>query len=496
MPDYSKPDRRSALRLRAALPVVVLLSLAPQAVLAEASADARTSALRKEVARRVAEYQKNANLVCGIYVTDLRVDEVLIDIDSEKTYITASNTKLLTGSLALARLGADFKFTTDVYQLGKDIVIVGDGDPTLGCADLSAKAGVSVYAELDRWSAAIKKKASSSFTGDLLLCSRFKIKQSRHPEVMKRQHHLWYQAPVGGLNFHDNNYNVTLTVADGNVAAQLQPASRFIEVVNELKPGKRDAWTLTAAEGESKVTLSGTVVRSTSKPKILSVNDPAMFLGRVLADRIVRSGVSFDGKIRTVPHDFDLSGAKLIYRKATPLSDSLKRMNKRSLNMAAQCHFLRTGDGTWEGSRKVLAKGIVKHYGLDTGGFTILEGSGLSHKNRVAPREFVRLLGKVLKRKDGKLIVESLPISGIDGTLQEQNRFQDPAYRGRILGKTGTVGGASCLTGYILDKKARPVMIFSIMANRLQWSAEEFFGPARALKDDIARMLVDHADGK
>ena len=39
-------------------------------------------------------------------------------------------------------------------------------------------------------------------------------------------------------------------------------------------------------------------------------------------------------------------------------------------------------------------------------------------------------------------------------------------------------------------------MIFSIMANRLQWSAEEFFGPARALKDDIARMLVDHADGK
>ncbi len=474
---------------RAALLGIVAMSLA---ALPAQARDAE--ALKREIARQLTAFEANPNLVCGLYVWDLRTKAPLIDHRGNEPRMTASNMKLLTTAFALDKLGADFVFTTSVYQLGDDVVVVGDGDPTIGCADLSEKAGVSVYTELDRWAQAIRDHAGEAFKGDLLLCSRFKIAKSRYPGVNPKRWRPWYMAPVGGLNYHDNNYNINITISGGKVTPQVQPASRFIQIVNELTIGEKDKWTLVPGKDEATVTLRGTVSKMTVKPKKLSIDNPAMFLGRVLADRIVRAGVGFNGRIRTVAHDFDVSKASLLYRRKTTLADSLKRMNKRSLNMAAESHYLRAGDGTWAGSQAAMTKSMINTYGLLPKGFTIGEGSGLSSANRVAPAEFVKLLKQMLKRKDGRLLVESLSISGVDGTLAEQKRFTEPKYLKRILAKTGTVGSASCVTGYILDKGGEPVLVFSMMANRHEWTQQRFSGPARKFKDPIIRRLVDYVD--
>ena len=48
----------------------------------------------------------------------------------------------------------------------------------------------------------------------------------------------------------------------------------------------------------------------------------------------------------------------------------------------------------------------------------------------------------------------------------------------------------------MLDAKGKPVLVFSLMANRKDWSEQSFIGPARKFKDPIARLLVDYVDGK
>ncbi len=158
-------SRHAHRSLRCALNILVAVAILASPAIAQ-TADSRASALQQEIARRVNEYQENPNLIAGLYVHDLRTGKTLVDINSDRPLITASNLKLLTGAFALEKLGEKFHFSTSVYLRGNDIVIVGDGDPTIGCHDLCQAAGVSVYEELDRWVAAIKEKAGPAMPPD------------------------------------------------------------------------------------------------------------------------------------------------------------------------------------------------------------------------------------------------------------------------------------------------------------------------------------------
>ena len=271
-------------------------------------------------------------------------------------FIPASNQKLLTSAFALSRLTRKFAFTTSVYRLASDLVVVGDGDPTLGDPRLAVQAGKSVYAELDRWSAAARKTGGGRVTGDLLVCSLLRAKEFRHPDWPVNQHHRWYAAPVSGLNFQNNCFDVTFTVSGAKVTPHVSPVGRFIRVVSGVKVGRKHLWSLVSNADDSCVRLRGTLRSSTSEPLSVAANNPPMLLGRALAERLLVGGVKFTGGIRRVaPEQIDLSGGQVICETSTPLSVVLRRANKRSLNMAAECVFLRAA------AHAHGAQGIQKH---------------------------------------------------------------------------------------------------------------------------------------
>ncbi len=74
----------------------------------------------------------------GVVIESADDGAVLYRRDAGKLLIPASNLKLLTAAAALARLGADFRWTTTALARGArrddtlagDLVIVGRGDPT------------------------------------------------------------------------------------------------------------------------------------------------------------------------------------------------------------------------------------------------------------------------------------------------------------------------------------------------------------------------------
>jgi D-alanyl-D-alanine carboxypeptidase/D-alanyl-D-alanine-endopeptidase (penicillin-binding protein 4) len=443
--------------------------------------------LQEQVAAAAESLEKELSAVVGIAATDLRSGATMADHRGQEKLIPASNQKLLTSAFALVRLGEGFQFTTTLYLVGGNLLVVGDGDPTPGDPVLAAAAGGTIYDDLDSWAGAVKAETGGSLNGDIIVCDPHGPESYRHPDWPAAHHSEWYAAPVATLNFNNNCLDIALAIEGDKVMAGIKPESRFITVVNKVSRGKRQNLSARLAKDDSQLAISGTVAGGTTEPVNVAVNDPPLLLGRVLADRLLRAGVSFAGQVRRAePGSIDLAGAQVICRKVTPLGVVLARAGKRSLNMAAECVFLRAGDGTWSGSAALMTKTLVETYGLKEDELVIRDGGGLSRSDRITPAGVVKVLSATVRRPDAHVFLASLPASGVDGTMKK--RLDKPPYRGRVLGKTGYIAGVSSLSGYVLDGSGKPAIAFSILANKVPggkgWRVKQ-------LQDRICQWLLD-----
>src|SRR5579871_4540247 len=82
----------------------------------------------------------------------------LLESNADSPMVPASNLKVITTSAALERLGADFKFRTLLLQHGPDLFLVGDGDPTLGDAELLKKSGWDVTTVFQIWARGLAQR--------------------------------------------------------------------------------------------------------------------------------------------------------------------------------------------------------------------------------------------------------------------------------------------------------------------------------------------------
>ena len=448
--------------------------------------------LQSRIAAIVAAYENSAKGVVGVSVRDCRTHKELAAIRGNELFVPASNQKLLTGAFALAALGGEFNFETRVYASKDEVVVVGDFDPTLGDPVIAAFTGRGIYADLDEWAEAVAKQHLAKPVKTIVLTRRNLQQPGRHLDWPKDQYPASYVAPAGELNLANNCIGAAFNVAGGKVGATLTPSSRFIRVFNKLTVGQKQGWSLMATQDISDVVLRGKVKRSTTDPYPTAIDDPFMLTGRVLGDRFVRAGVRFEGGFRVDDAaSFDASKATLLTQTRRPLQAAMWRMNKYSLNMAAECVMLRAGDGTWEGSAKQMAETLVKTYGIKPGGVDVRDGSGLSPKNRVAPSAMTQVLTRVTERDDWTMLANSLPLAGVEGKMAK--RLTDEPYRGRVLAKTGHVSGAQCLSGYILTKDNTVAMAYSVLINRVP---SGHGNPAKAVHEAICRLLVDVVDGR
>ncbi len=445
---------------------------------ASTSAKASVADRAEAAAARLAKAAPKAQY--GISAVDLATAKTLIAIDADTPLIPASNMKVVTSALALANLGGEFQFTTTLYAMGKDLVVVGDYDPTLGDPVIAAELKKDIYWQLDPMAAALKKKMDK-VEGDLLIVAPDHA--YRHEDWPKDQYAKWYEAPVAPLNFNNNCLDVTYDVSGKTVTPVLSPDSKFFDVTCKVTLGKSNLWLLKSNEDDSAMTLTGTTVKDSQSPPT-SINHPPLFFGRVLADRIVKAGVALGGNIRCIdPKDFDKAKATPIAQIQTPLATAMARANKRSLNSTAECIFIRAC-GYWDVGSKKAGETLTKMYGLDARSFTISDGSGLSRNDKITPAGLTTLLTALASRKDGKVFIDSLPISGTDGTLEK--RMKTEAYKGRVLAKTGYINGVSCLSGYALGAGGKPAIAFSVMVNGVSGP-----GDAKVLEDTVAEILVD-----
>jgi D-alanyl-D-alanine carboxypeptidase/D-alanyl-D-alanine-endopeptidase (penicillin-binding protein 4) len=191
--------------------------------------------------------------------------------------------------------------------------------------------------------------------------------------------------------------------------------------------------------------------------------------GGVLRGRVVEHSVSSPVPWQTADA---LSPAITPFSEhwSVPLSEQLIDMNKRSDNLVARHLMLSlapdfpnrpaTADAAQARVRDWLTrKGVRKEWvGLDT-------GSGLSRLEKATPQAMVHLLSHAARGPQGKLLLKSLPIAGVDGTLE--GRLRGGVAEGQAWLKTGTLLDTRGLAGYVRTRSGRMLGV-CLLANHAE----------------------------
>jgi len=348
----------------------------------------------------------------GVYANDALVvgepdGRLLYKKNETLKHVPASTLKLLTALCAIHYLGPSYRFDTEFYMdTDSNLKIKGYGDPLL----IS-----EVWQEIAH---GLAKKVRDF--KDLLLDDTY----FSQPIIIPGRNHSTnpYDAPVGALCA---NFNTVFF--DRDKRGRIVPAEPQTPLIPYARKKirslglKKGRYTFTRDQDEA-----------------------ARYAGELLLHFLKQKGVNSLGKIGPAVVNPD---DKLIftYRSGFTLEGVLKKMLEFSNNFMANQIFIALGAHVY-GPPGTLEKGVRAIYDytekeLDLKDIKVVEGSGISRKNRVSALDMLAILKRfkpyrhLLKRKDN------------------------------VLFKTGSLKGIRTRAGYV-EKNGRGPYLFVIFLNR------------------------------
>lgn len=424
----------------------------------------------------------------GLLIADAASGETLFEKNADKYFVPASNMKLLTTAMALDKLGPDYRFRTTLETNGKlgadgslsgDLILVGRGDPNLS----NRKYPFDTKEEFDgppekvlaELADAVVARGVKEISGDIVGDDSY-FPRERYPDGWEIDDMVWeYGAAISALVVDDNTATLILTPgekAGDPVTAEMQPKiEEFVvknEVVTTAAKEKADL-RLVREPGSATVVVSGVMpAKSETRKLVLAIQEPAQHAAALLARLLAERGVKCDGKVRPQhdPDPAETSRTVLAEHLSIRLGDSIKLVNKISQNLHTEV-LLRVAarqDGRWSDAEDLLKfpQGFYAKVGIAPDDVVQSDGSGLSRHDMVTPRAFVALLAYAQKQPWFQEFYASLPVAGLDGTLNE--RMKDAGVAGRIHAKTGSVTHVRTLSGYA-DTASGRRLIFSFLSN-------------------------------
>ncbi len=424
----------------------------------------------------------------GLLIVDAESGETLYEQNADKYFLPASNMKLFTTALALAKLGPEYRFHTTLETRGTissegvlsgDLALVGRGDPNLSNRkfpyDLKEEFDGPPEKVLSELADALVAKGIKQISGDVVGDDSY-FPRERYPSGWEIDDMVWeYGAAISAIVVDDNTVTLMLTPGEqaGNpVQAVLTPGTLDFTVANEVATSAADVKSdlkLTREPGSNVVVVKGTLpAKSGPRKLILAVEEPAQHAAATLKRLLEERGLKVGGVARARHDGGEMSGdpAVLAEHVSVPLGDSVKLVNKISQNLHSEM-LLRTvarQKGVWatpDDLMKIPAE-FYEAAGIAPGDVIQTDASGLSRHDLVTPRAIVTLLGYAQKQAWFGLYYASLPVAGADGTLED--RMKNTPAAGRIHAKTGSVEHVRTLSGFAETPGGRR-LIFSFLSN-------------------------------
>jgi len=506
---------------------LLLFAVSPQIVFP----GERSSYLDRQILRLISQPRLETGF-WGIQIVSVENNQVLFALNEKKHFLPASNMKLIVGAAALDWLGADYQFETSVYGLGTidpeggllgNLVLMGSGDPNVegrvyhpGQGLQAGNRSTSLF--IEQMADRIASRGIRSVQGDVVGDDTAFLYEPYAPG-WEHTDLLWsYGAPASALAVNENVF--TVEVCPGNTVGEpalinLIPGFQGVNLVNNVTTVQKvRANSIGIDRAAGRLVLQGEASMDQGKlDYALAVEDPAEFAASLLKSALERRGVQITGKARArhlYPLEVLQEGKpslerarslqsryppeqKLAITQSVKLIETVKIMMKVSHNLYAEVLLRKLGaESAGVGSIDsgvVAVKSFLAKTGTPEEELNISDGSGLSRTDLITPRSMVRLLLYLQKHSQTIPFLDTLPVSGIDGTLEHRMNKSD--LRGRIHAKTGTSALVNSLSGYALTKSGE-TLAFSIMVNNLNYPVQE----VRGALDQICALMVHYSSKK
>jgi D-alanyl-D-alanine carboxypeptidase/D-alanyl-D-alanine-endopeptidase (penicillin-binding protein 4) len=368
----------------------------------------------------------------GVSVVDLATGETLASASPDVPLIPASNVKLLTAAAALHALGPDRRLKTAVMFDGTSrVTIVAGGDMMLaaGYGHYGAKPWANGWAGLgelaDQVAEALKAKGvmGVSVAYDDSAFGAPRVNPNWPANSVKQG----YSAPITGL---------------------------AVDV----------GWT--------------------GDDAYKRYDDPSLRTAQLFGDALTARGISVTSVAAGAAH---VGGTEVGEVEGAPMVSVVGYMLTYSENTIAEdlARVVALDAGrpgtTDEATKAVLA--AVAAYGLGTSGIVMADGSGLDRNSRISAKKLTNLLVLLAADPVAGDILRDLPIANLSGTLA--SRFAGTDAAGLVRAKTGSLNGASALSGTVVTDDGA-WLGFSVILNGIPVYAT----PAQAAMDAFVASLA------
>lgn len=438
----------------------------------------------------------------GVVVVDLKSGETILEVNPNRFFVPASNTKLFTTALGLLRLGPDHRFQTVVTaaappdangRITGSLTLLGGGDANLSGRELPYREGAPLgnpLAPIEELAGQIVARGVRRIDGGIVGDDTAWL-WDPYPGGWAVDDMVWdYGAPVSALAIGDNI--VTLTVRPGDpVTVTLEPQLEYFLIDNRVQTGNAAAIHIDREPGSRQVRLWGTIpAKSAGLSYRLALDDPALYAATALRDALSRRGVAIRGAAvaRHSPDGPAPAGLELARLASAPLIEDLRVIGKVSQNLHAEMLLRAVGRarrdaGTGAAGLEEL-RALLKEAGIEKDEYRLHDGSGLSRGNLVTPAAVVKLLRFLYAGPQRENWVDLLPVGGADGTLRA--RLKNTPAASRIRAKTGSLGNVTALSGYA-ESQSGALLAFAILVNNANLPAAE----TRAFVDKLVVAMVE-----
>jgi serine-type D-Ala-D-Ala carboxypeptidase/endopeptidase (penicillin-binding protein 4) len=360
-------------------------------------------------------------------VADPVTGRVLLSEDGARLATPASTAKLATAVAALAVLGPGARFTTQVVPGAApgSVILVGGGDPTLA---------VNPYPAQDYPTPATLASLAAATA-----------------RVLKSE----------GRRTASVGYDTSLYTGPG--LAPSWPAN-YVSTGN-VTP------IVSLEVDQGRLTAAGTPEDSDDPYNLRPrATDPAAMAAASFAALLAADGIGVTGS--PVAQPAPAHAAVVAGVVSPPLSAIVEQMLQESNNVIAENLARHVALATGEpasftgGAGAVVAE--LRRLGV-TSGISLVDGSGLSPDDAIAPETLVKILELGVARPRLRALLAGLPVAGFSGTLSAgESVFSSigGAALGAVRAKTGNLGTVTALAGLVSDRSG-DVLVFALMADQV-----------------------------
>jgi len=396
--------------------------------------------LQKAANQNILEAGNLSGAHIGIHVYDPASNASLFSYQSNKYFVPASNTKIVTCFAAMQYLG-DSVLAAQIATTDSGMHVYATGDPTFLQPEYAThpllnvlKTANKIYLHVPSFTA---KPFGQGWSWDDYDAS-YMPSRSAFPmygnvvRVAKNGGQLtvtpsFFKDSIKGINAIINKgFGVSRQMASNQFLVQPTAGNNTLEEI----PYRPSNWTTAPLTLEASLlseALGGTKVIALDAAH--ETNAPA--------------------------------AATKIYSR--PLDSLLKPLMHRSDNFYAEQALLMVGKGLHQSfdDKKTIAYLLANDLADLAQKPSWVDGSGLSRYNLFTPENFTSILHKMYKSYSFERLQNIFPTGGeAGGTLSGNYKNLN----GKIFAKTGTLSGQVALSGYLITKKGK-TLIFSVLVN-------------------------------